>query len=93
MTKELLQKELYNNGIKAKVLFVRKTDMDDYEVIFTRDLSSHSELDHNFAEGFITEPEEDVLVEDLVDAVAEIKYRLSQPAWYEEKNLDWSEEK
>lgn len=85
MTKELLQKELDENGVKVKVLSVRKTEYGDYEVIFTRDLS-YSEFNPNSVADHITEPEEDELVDDLADAVAEIKYKLSQPAWYEEKN-------
>lgn len=31
----------------------------------------------------ITEPEEDVIVDDLDEAVIEIKYQLSKNAWYE----------
>ena len=83
MDKDLLQKELDSYGIKAKVLSVRETQRCDYEVIFTRDLS-YSDFNPEIAKNHITEPEEDVLVDDLVDAVTEIEYSLSQPAWYEE---------
>lgn len=85
MTKEILQKELDKKDIKAKVLRVRKTDYEDYEVIFTRDLSySVSETELSQME-CITEPQEDCLVEDLIDAVSDIKLLLSEKAWYEEK--------
>lgn len=83
MTKETLQAELDKNEIKAKVLRVRKTKYEDYEVIFTRDLNysiTESELSRV---NFITEPQEDCLVEDLTDAVSEIRYLMSNKAWYE----------
>ncbi len=83
MTKEILQKELDKKKIKAKVLRVRKTDSEDYEIIFTRDLNcsiSESELTER---DMIAEPEEDVLVDGLTDAVSEIKWLLSKKAWYE----------
>lgn len=88
MTKEILQKELDKKEIKAKVLRVRKTDYEDYEVIFTRDLSySISETELSQTECII-EPQEDCLVEDLIDAVSEIKRLLSKNAWYEQEAED-----
>lgn len=83
MTKEILQAELDEKNINAKVLRVRKTKREDYEVIFTRDLNysiSESELSQM---KWITEPQEDCLVEDLTDAVSEIRYLMSNNAWYE----------
>lgn len=82
MTKEILQAELDKKNIQAKVLLIRKTEFSDYEVIFTRDLNysiSETELSKR---GSIAEPEEDALVEDLEDAVFQIKYFLSVDAWY-----------
>lgn len=81
MTRELLQKELDNKEIKVKVLSVRKTEFNDYEVIFTRDLS-YSDFNSKIALNNITEPEEDALVEDLEDAVFQIKCTLDHLAWY-----------
>ena len=83
MTKEQLQESLCKREIKAKVLRIRKTDYEDYEVIFTRDLSysiSETELSER---DMIVEPEEDALVDDLTDAISEIKRLLSEKAWYE----------
>lgn len=85
MTKEALQKELEQHGIKAKVLYVRKTEIGDYSVFFTRDLSYQiSEFELSQRE-YIEKPIEDVLVEDLEDAKIEIKLMLQKKAWYEEE--------
>lgn len=84
MTKELLQKELDKNNVKAKILLVKKTRYNDYEVIYTRDLSysiSESEL---LKRGCLTAPEEDVLVTDIDEAFFMIRYSLSEKAWYGE---------
>ena len=84
MTKETLQVELDKKNIKAKILHVEKTDYKDYEVIFTRDLNYSRPKSKLSKHDVIIEPEEDVLVDDLTDAVLEIKRILSKRAWYEE---------
>ena len=73
MNKENLQKALDEKNIPAKVLYVEKTEYNDYEVVYTFDLSyegrDYSNLDR------IVEPEDDELVEDLEDAVFMIGFR------------------
>ena len=65
-------------------MHVEKTDYKDYEVIFTRDLNYSRPKSELSKHDVIIEPEEDVLVDDLTDAVLEIKRILSKRAWYEE---------
>lgn len=75
MTKENLQAALNDKQVPVKVLNVRQTEQDDYEVIYTFDLDyegrDYSNID------CIIEPEYDELVENIEDAVfmIERKYR------------------
>lgn len=73
MTKEILQNALNEKGIKAKVLSVKKTEFNDYEIIFTFDLNYEGRIEYEN----IIEPEDDVLVEDLEDAVFEIERKYN----------------
>ena len=68
-----LQKALDEKNIPAKVLHVKKTNYDDYEVIYTFDLS-YEGRDYSNIESII-EPEDDELVENLEDAVFIIGFR------------------
>lgn len=86
MTKEQLQKELDKNNINAKVLGIRKNDYGDYEIIFTFDLQYSVSENEVINRDSIIEPEEDVLAEDLSDALAEIKYRLANQEYIEHFN-------
>lgn len=75
MTKENLQNALDDKKVPVKVLNIRPTKQDDYEVIYTFDLNyegrDYSNID------CIIEPEYDELVENIEDAVfmIERKYR------------------
>lgn len=78
MNKQNLQKALDEKNIPAKVLHVEKTKYDDYEVVYTFDLSYEGRDYSNLQR--IVEPEDDELVEDLEDAVFMIGFR------YKDKN-------
>lgn len=82
MTKEELQTAIDKNEIKVKILIVKKTELDDYEIIFTRDLGYDVSSEELISRDNIREPEEDVLADNLEDAVIEIKYQLLKTAWY-----------
>lgn len=73
MNKENLQKALDANNIPAKVLYVNKTQYDDYEVIYTFDLT-YEGRDYSQTAHIVT-PEYDELVEDMEDAVFMIEFR------------------
>ena len=72
MNKENLQKALNEKNIMAKVLYVRKTEYNDYEVIYTFDMDYEGRDDY---EDYIVEPEFDELVEDIEEAVFMIGLR------------------
>lgn len=78
MNKKDLQKALDEKNIPAKVLHIEKTKYDDYEVIYTFDLS-YEGRDYSDVQNII-EPEDDELVENLEDAVFMIGFR------YKDKN-------
>lgn len=82
MTKEELQTAIDKNEIKVKILIVKKTELDDYEIIFTRDLGYDVSSEELISRENIREPEEDVLADNLEDAIIEIKYQLLKTAWY-----------
>lgn len=82
MTKEELQTAIDKNEIKVKILIVKKTELDDYEIIFTRDLGYDVSSEELISRDNIREPEEDVLADNLEDAIIEIKYQLLKTAWY-----------
>lgn len=84
--KTQLQNALDNNDINAKVLSVKKRGFWLYEIIFTRDLSYFPSEDELSGKN-IVEPQEDALVEDLTEAVSDIKRILSKRAWYEKENM------
>ena len=71
MTKENLQNALDDKKVPVKVLNIRPTKQDDYEVIYTFDLNyegrDYSNID------CIIEPEYDELVENIEDAVFMMK--------------------
>lgn len=85
MNKTILQNELNKRNINVKILLVEKTEFNDYEIIFTRDLSYKTEIES--VKESITEPEEDVLAEDLEDAIFEIERTLAKEPWYKKKLL------
>jgi hypothetical protein len=66
MNKENLQKALDEKGIIAKVLYVQKTEYEDYEVVYTFDIDYQGRDSY---EDYIVEPELDELVEDIEEAV------------------------
>lgn len=67
MNKENLQQALNDNNIPAKVLYVKKTKYDDYEVIYTFDLNYEGRDYSNLTA--IISPELDELVTDIKEAV------------------------
>lgn len=72
LTKEDLQKVLNEKEIKAKILCVTKTECNDYEIVFTFDLDYPGR--ENYSD-YIIEPEDDILAEDIEDAVFQIKHK------------------
>lgn len=82
MTKEELQTAIDKTEIEVKILLVKKTELDDYEIIFTRDLGYDVSSEELISRENIREPEEDVLADNLEDAIIEIKYQLLKTAWY-----------
>lgn len=75
MTIEKLQKYCDENNLKVKILFVKKTDFDDYEVVYTFD------VDYPGRESYerILEPELDELVKDEMEFIfmVNVKHRNS----------------
>lgn len=61
MTKESLQAKCNETDLKVKILYVKKTKYEDYEVVYTFDMDyqGRDSYDHH-----IVEPELDELVED-----------------------------
>lgn len=75
MNKENLQKALDEKNIIAKVLYVKKTEYNDYEVVYTFDMDYEGRDDY---EDYIVEPELDELVEDIEEAVFMIGLRYKE---------------
>lgn len=71
MTIEKLQKYCDENNLKVKILFVNKTNFDDYEVVYTFD------IDYPGRESYenILEPELDELVKDESEFIFMINVR------------------
>lgn len=76
MNKENLQKALDEKNITAKVLYVQKTEYEDYEVVYTFDMD-YQGRDYTNLECII-EPELDELVEDIEEAVFIIGLRYKE---------------
>lgn len=76
MNKIDLQKALNEKNIPAKILYIKKIEYGDYEVIYTFDLN-YDGRDYSNLEPII-EPELDELVEDIEDAVLMIGFRYKE---------------
>ena len=76
MNKENLQKALDEKNIIAKVLYVQKTEYEDYEVVYTFDMD-YQGRDYTNLECII-EPELDELVKDIEEAVFMIGFRYKE---------------
>ena len=76
MNKENLQKALDEKNIIAKVLYVQKTEYEDYEVVYTFDME-YQGRDYTNLECII-EPELDELVKDIEEAVFMIGFRYKE---------------
>ena len=61
MTKESLQTRCNEEGLKIKILFIEKTEYENYEVVYTFDMGYQC---RNSYENYIIEPELDELVKD-----------------------------
>ena len=76
MNKIDLQKALNEKNVPAKILYIKKTEYGDYEVVYTFDFN-YDGRDYSNLE-FIIEPELDELVEDIEDAVFMIGFRYKE---------------
>lgn len=72
MTKESLQTKCDEKNLKVKILSVKKTNFEDYEVIYTFDLDYQGRDSY---EDYIIEPELDELVEDEDDFIFMANFR------------------
>ena len=72
MTKESLQTKCDEKNLKVKILSVKKTNFEDYEVIYTFDLDYQGRDSY---EDYIIEPELDELVEDENDFIFMANFR------------------
>lgn len=75
MTKESLQKKCDEVGLKVKILCVEKTTFNDYEVVYTFDLSYPGRISYKDR---IVEPELDELVENEDDFIFIVNFRKKQ---------------
>lgn len=76
MTKESLQKKCSEKGLVLKILYVEKTEFDDYEVIYTFDVNYQGRDSYEQ----ILEPELDELVKDEDEFVFLAKFRSDNNA-------------
>ncbi len=76
MTKESLQKKCSEKGLVLKILYVEKTEFDDYEVIYTFDVNYQGRDSYEQ----ILEPELDELVKDEDEFVFLAKLRSDNNA-------------
>lgn len=72
MTKESLQAKCNAENFNVKILSVKKTNFEDYEVIYTFDLDYQGRDSY---EDYIIEPELDELVEDEDDFIFMANFR------------------
>lgn len=72
MTKESLHAKCDEKNLKVKILYVKKTNFEDYEVIYTFDLDYQGRDSY---EDYIIEPELDELVEDEDDFIFMANFR------------------
>jgi len=72
MTKESLQEKCNEKDLKVKILSVKKTEYNDYEVIYTFDMDYQGRDSY---EDYIIEPELDELVEDEDDFIFIANFR------------------
>lgn len=72
MTKESLQTRCNEEELKIKILFVEKTEYENYEVIYTFNMGYQ---DRDSYEDYIIEPELDELVEDEEEFIFMVGFR------------------
>lgn len=72
MTKESLQEKCNEKDLKVKILSVKKTEYNDYEVIYTFDMDYQGRDSY---EDYLIEPELDELVEDEDDFIFIANFR------------------
>lgn len=60
MTKESLQAKCNEQNLEVKILFVKKTEYEDYEVVYTFDMDYQGRDSYEY---YIVDPELDELVE------------------------------
>lgn len=77
MTKESLQEKCNEKDLKVKILSVKKTEYNDYEVVYTFDMDYQGRDSY---EDYIIEPELDKLVEDEDDFIFISNFRGSRYA-------------
>lgn len=72
MTIEELQKRLCEMNVSAKILYLKKTEFGDYEIVYTNDLSYVPE--ETFPREYIfADTEKDILAADYEEAIEFIK--------------------
>ena len=72
MTKESFQTRCNEEGLKIKILFVEKTEYENYEVVYTFDMEYQGRDSY---EDYIIEPELDELVEDEEEFIFMVGFR------------------
>lgn len=72
MTKESLQTRCNEEGLEIKILFVEKTEYEDYEVVYTFDMDYQGRDSY---EDYIIEPELDELVKDEDEFIFMVSFR------------------
>ena len=72
MTKESLQAICNEIGLEIKILFVERTEYEEYEVVYTFDLNYQGRDSY---EDYIIEPELDELVENEEEFIVVAKFR------------------
>ncbi len=72
MTKESLQKKCDEKGLEIKILFVEKTRLGDFEVVYTHDMNYQGRDSYKH---HIIDPELDELVENEDDFIFMVNYR------------------
>ena len=75
MTRESLQEYCNKQGLSVKILYVQPIEYNGYEVFYTLDIN-YIPIDRDYATtDYIIEPEDDALVDNEKDFVAEVKYK------------------
>lgn len=73
MTRESLQTKCNEKGLEVKILSVKETEYEDYEVVYTFDMNYQGRDSYD---DYIIEPELDELVEDEEEFIVMVNSRI-----------------